>query len=87
VLRSSSIPGATVHPGVDGPTRDEAAGLNAVSICFDWQYHSDARYDFTGIAASGRLLRRERNRAVTRARVGPYMNAESMGAVCPALLR
>lgn len=57
----------------------KAAGLNAVSIYFDWQYHSNApgEYDFTGIRDVNRLLSlTDRLGLYVIARVGPYMNAE-----------
>ncbi|HEY8684303.1 MAG TPA: beta-galactosidase [Chloroflexota bacterium] len=57
----------------------KAAGLNAVSIYFDWQYHSNApgKYDFTGIRDVDRLLSiADRLGLYVLARVGPYMNAE-----------
>ena len=57
----------------------KAAGLNAVSIYFDWQYHSSApgQYDFTGVRDVDRLLSiADRLGLYVIARVGPYMNAE-----------
>ncbi len=57
----------------------KAAGLNAVSIYFDWAYHSFApgQYDFTGIRDVDRLLSiADRLGLYVIARVGPYMNAE-----------
>ncbi|HEX8917171.1 MAG TPA: beta-galactosidase, partial [Chloroflexota bacterium] len=57
----------------------KAAGLNAVSLYFDWQYHSPApgQYDFSGIRDIDALLAMcQRLGLYVIARVGPYMNAE-----------
>lgn len=57
----------------------KAAGLNAISIYLDWQYHSNApgEYDFTGVRDVDYLLSMtERVGLYVIARVGPYMNAE-----------
>ena len=57
----------------------KAAGLNAVSIYFDWQYHSSApgEYDFSGVRDVDYLLSlTEKLGLYVIARVGPYMNAE-----------
>ncbi|GAC1467210.1 MAG: hypothetical protein PVSMB7_13540 [Chloroflexota bacterium] len=57
----------------------KAAGLNAVSIYFDWQYHSSApgQYDFSGVRDVNYLLNlTDRLGLYVIARVGPYMNAE-----------
>lgn len=57
----------------------KAAGLNAVSIYFDWQYHSKApgEYDFSGIRDVNYLLDVADSLGLyVIARVGPYMNAE-----------
>lgn len=57
----------------------KAVGLNAVSIYFDWQYHSSApgQYDFSGVRDIDYLLSlTERLGLYVVARVGPYMNAE-----------
>jgi beta-galactosidase GanA len=67
----------------------KAAGLNAVSIYFDWQYHSSApgRYDFTGIRDVNRLLDiTDRLGLYVLARVGPYMNAEADAGGLPGWL-
>src|SRR4051812_2229042 len=39
--------------------KEKAAGFNAVSVYFDWAYHSPAPgvYDFTGVRDVDRLLR------------------------------
>lgn len=63
----------------DRLTKMKAAGLNAVSIYFNWQYHSNApgQYDFSGVRDIDYLLRlTERLGLYVIARVGPYMNAE-----------
>lgn len=57
----------------------KAAGLNAVSIYFDWAYHSSAPgvYDFSGVRDIDTLLSMtERLGLYVIARVGPYMNGE-----------
>lgn len=57
----------------------KAAGLNAVSLYFDWQYHSSApgSYDFTGPRDVDRLLSiADQLGLYVIARVGPYINAE-----------
>jgi len=57
----------------------KAAGLNAVSIYFDWQYHSNApgQYDFSGVRDVDYLLSLTDHLGLyVIARVGPYMNAE-----------
>ncbi len=57
----------------------KAAGLNAVSIYFDWQYHSSApgQYDFSGPRDVDQLLSlTDRLGLYVIARVGPYVNAE-----------
>ena len=58
----------------------KAAGYNAVSIYFDWAYHSPAkgRYDFSGIRDVDRLLDDARDAGLyVIARPGPYINAET----------
>ncbi len=67
----------------------KAAGLNAVSIYFDWQYHSPAPgvYDFTGIRDINRLLDiTDKLGLYVLARVGPYMNAEADAGGLPGWL-
>ena len=67
----------------------KAAGLNAVSIYFDWQYHSNApgQYDFTGIRNVDYLLSlTDRLGLYVIARVGPYMNAEADAGGLPGWL-
>jgi len=64
---------------VDRLEKMKAAGLNAVSIYFDWGYHSFApgQYDFSGARDIEYLLRiADRLGLYVIARVGPYMNAE-----------
>lgn len=58
----------------------KAAGLNAVSVYFSWQYHSSApgQYDFTGVRNIDALLDiTDQLGLYVIARVGPYMNAEA----------
>jgi beta-galactosidase GanA len=58
----------------------KAAGFNAVSIYFDWDYHSPAPgvYDFSGIRDINRLLNdAQRVGLYVIARPGPYINAET----------
>jgi len=67
----------------------KAAGLNAVSIYFDWQYHSNApgTYDFTGVRDVDRLLTMaDRLGLYVLARVGPYMNGEADAGGLPGWL-
>jgi beta-galactosidase len=67
----------------------KAAGLNAVSIYFDWQYHSDSpgTYDFSGVRDVARLLDlTERIGLYVIARVGPYMNGEADAGGLPGWL-
>jgi beta-galactosidase GanA len=68
----------------------KAEGFNAVSIYFDWAYHSPkARvYDFTGVRDVDRLLRiTEEVGLYVIARPGPYINAETTGGGFPAWLK
>ncbi|MFF7656156.1 beta-galactosidase [Streptomyces sp. NPDC007983] len=65
----------------------KAGGFNAVSLYFDWGYHSakPGRYDFTGIRDVERLLdEAERAGLYVIARPGPYINAEVSGGGLPA---
>ncbi|MFJ1970212.1 beta-galactosidase [Streptomyces sp. NPDC087903] len=65
----------------------KAAGFNAVSLYFDWGYHSakPGSYDFTGIRDVERLLdEAERAGLYVVARPGPYINAEVSGGGFPA---
>jgi beta-galactosidase len=58
----------------------KASGYNAVSIYFDWGYHSPAPgvYDFTGIRDVDRLLDMAAQAGIyVIARPGPYVNAET----------
>jgi beta-galactosidase GanA len=67
-----------------------AAGFNAVSIYFDWAYHSPAPgvYDFTGVRDVDALLRTaEQVGLYVIARPGPYINAEASGGGFPAWLK
>ncbi len=57
----------------------KAEGFNAVSIYFDWGYHSSApgAYDFTGVRDMDRVLAdAQRAGLYVIARPGPYINAE-----------
>jgi beta-galactosidase GanA len=57
-----------------------AAGFDAVSIYFDWGYHSPAPgvYDFTGVRDVDRLLDTAASLGLyVIARPGPYINAET----------
>ncbi|MDX2759460.1 beta-galactosidase [Streptomyces europaeiscabiei] len=65
----------------------KAGGFNAVSLYFDWGYHSakPGQYDFTGIRDVERLLdEAERAGLYVIARPGPYINAEVSGGGMPA---
>ncbi len=65
----------------------KAAGFNAVSLYFAWNYHSPApgRYDFTGVRDVERLLTMaEETGLYVIARPGPYINAEISGGGFPA---
>ncbi|CAM5611926.1 hypothetical protein SALBM311S_07513 [Streptomyces alboniger] len=67
----------------------KASGMNAVSIYFDWGYHSPAkgRYDFTGIRDVDKLLdMAEEAGLYVIARPGPYINAETDGGGFPGWL-
>ncbi len=58
----------------------KAAGFNAVSIYFDWDYSSPAPgvYDFSGVRDINRLLNdAQRVGLYVIARPGPYINAET----------
>ncbi|MCL2418569.1 MAG: beta-galactosidase, partial [Conexibacteraceae bacterium] len=64
----------------------KAAGFNAVSLYFDWDYHSPApgRYDFTGIRNLNLLLDDAANAGLyVIARPSPYINAEVDGGGFP----
>ncbi|GAB3978899.1 beta-galactosidase [Actinoallomurus acanthiterrae] len=66
-----------------------AAGFNAVSLYFDWGYHSPKPgvYDFTGVRDVDRLLSEaERAGLYVIARPGPYINAELSGGGFPSWL-
>ncbi|MEU1933348.1 beta-galactosidase [Streptomyces coeruleorubidus] len=65
----------------------KAGGFNAVSLYFDWGYHSPkpGSYDFTGTRDVERLLdEAERAGLYVIARPGPYINAEVSGGGMPA---
>src|SRR3954454_24360978 len=68
----------------------KAEGYNAVSVYFDWAYHSPAPgvYDFTGVRDVDRLLRTAEQVGIwVIARPGPYINAEVTGGGFPAWLK
>ncbi|WP_328461734.1 beta-galactosidase [Streptomyces sp. NBC_00448] len=67
----------------------KAAGFNAVSVYFDWGYHSPAPgvYDFTGVRDVDKLLdMADQLGMYVIARPGPYINAEVDGGGFPAWL-
>jgi beta-galactosidase GanA len=67
-----------------------AAGFNAVSVYFDWAYHSPKPgvYDFTGVRDVDRFLRTaEQAGLYVIARPGPYINAETTGGGFPGWLK
>ena len=67
----------------------KAAGFNAVSLYFDWGYHSPAPgvYDFTGVRDVDELLDiADQVGLYVIARPGPYINAEVDGGGFPGWL-
>ncbi|WP_326791704.1 beta-galactosidase [Streptomyces sp. NBC_00841] len=67
----------------------KASGFNAVSVYFDWGYHSPAPgvYDFTGVRDVDKLLDMANQLGIyVIARPGPYINAEVDGGGFPAWL-
>lgn len=67
----------------------KAAGFNAVSLYFDWDYHSPAPgvYDFTGVRDVDTLLDMANQVGLyVIARPGPYINAEADGGGFPSWL-
>jgi beta-galactosidase GanA len=65
----------------------KAAGVNAVSVYFDWAYHSPAPhvYDFSGVRDVDKLLDAAADVGVyVVARPGPYINAETDSGGFPA---
>lgn len=67
----------------------KAVGFNAVSVYFDWGYHSPAPgvYDFTGVRDVDKLLDMADQLGIyVIARPGPYINAEVDGGGFPAWL-
>ncbi|MEV6916576.1 beta-galactosidase [Amycolatopsis sp. NPDC051106] len=67
----------------------KASGYTAVSIYFDWDYHSPAPgvYDFTGVRDMDRLLDLAQESGLyVIARPGPYINAEVSGGGFPGWL-
>jgi beta-galactosidase GanA len=67
----------------------KASGYNAVSIYFDWGYHSARRgvYDFTGVRDMDQVLSLAQEVGLyVIARPGPYINAEVDGGGFPGWL-
>ncbi len=67
----------------------KATGYTAVSIYFDWNYHSPAPgvYDFTGVRDMDKVLDLAREAGLyVIARPGPYINAEVTGGGFPGWL-
>ncbi|SFF32085.1 Beta-galactosidase, domain 3 [Actinacidiphila alni] len=67
----------------------KAGGFNAVSIYFDWDYHSPAPgvYDFSGVRNVDQLLDIADEVGIyVIARQGPYINAETDGGGFPGWL-
>jgi beta-galactosidase GanA len=67
----------------------KSAGFNAVTIYFNWDYHSPAqgKYDFTGIRDVDKLLTMAQDVGLyVVARPGPYINAETDGGGYPGWL-
>ena len=67
----------------------KAEGYNAVSIYFDWQYHSPKQgvYDFTGVRDVDQLLDIAQEVGLyVIARPGPYVNAETNAGGYPLWL-
>jgi beta-galactosidase len=67
----------------------KAAGYNAVTIYFDWGYHSPKKgvYDFSGIRNVDRLLDIAKNIGIyVIARAGPYVNGETDAGGFPGWL-
>jgi beta-galactosidase GanA len=68
----------------------KAGGFNAVSVYFNWAYHSPRAgvYDFTGVRDVDRFLRTAEDVGLyVIARPGPYINAEATGGGFPAWLK
>jgi beta-galactosidase GanA len=68
----------------------KAGGFNAVSVYFNWAYHSPRAgvYDFTGVRDVDRFLRTAEDVGLyVVARPGPYINAEATGGGFPAWLK
>jgi beta-galactosidase GanA len=67
----------------------KASGYNAVSIYFDWNYHSPAPgvFDFSGVRDMDRVLDLAQEAGLyVIARPGPYINAEVTGGGFPGWL-
>jgi beta-galactosidase GanA len=68
----------------------KAAGFNAVSVYFNWAYHSPRPgvYDFTGVRNVDEFLdMAQRVGLYVIARPGPYINAETTGGGFPGWLK
>lgn len=68
----------------------KASGFNAVTIYFDWAYHSPAKgkYDFTGIRDVNKFLDIAQDVGLyVIARPGPYINGESDAGGFPGWLQ
>jgi beta-galactosidase GanA len=64
---------------IDVLEKIKAAGFNAVSLYFDWEYHSPKQgvYDFSGVRDVGQLLNIANDLGIyVFVRPGPYINAE-----------
>jgi beta-galactosidase len=67
----------------------KAGGFNAVSVYFDWGFHSPKQgvYDFSGIRDVGKLLDMAAETGIyVIARPGPYINAETESGGLPGWL-
>ena len=67
----------------------KASGYNAVSLYFDWGYHSARKgvYDFTGVRDMDQVLALAQEVGLyVIARPGPYINAEADGGGFPGWL-
>jgi beta-galactosidase GanA len=72
---------------LDDLQKMKADGYNAVTVYFDWDYHSPApgRYDFTGVRDMNQFLNMAQEAGLyVIARPGPYINAETDGGGIPS---
>ncbi|MCA0755833.1 beta-galactosidase [Paenibacillus sp. N4] len=75
---------------MDAMQKIKASGFNAVSIYFDWAYHSPKQgvYDFTGIRDIDALLDMTKQAGLyVIVRPGPYINAETDSGGFPGWLQ